>query len=49
LLDLFDGAHTLSDLADFSHTLQALSETAHLPVRNGIDLVVQLDTLGVLA
>lgn len=49
LLDLFDGAHTLGDLNNLSLTLQALAQTEHLPVRNGTDLVVQLDTLGVLA
>jgi len=49
LLDLFDGAHTLSELNDLSLTLQALSQTEHLPVRDGTDLVIQLDTLGVLA
>ena len=48
LLELFDGTHTLSDLADLSHALQALPETEHLTVRDGLDLVVQLDTLGVL-
>jgi flavin-dependent dehydrogenase len=49
LINLFDGAHTLADLNDLSKTLQALPETARMPVRNGIDLMVQLDTLGVLA
>jgi clorobiocin biosynthesis protein Clo-hal len=49
LLDLFDGAHTLSDLATLAQTLRTLPASAHLPVRNAIDLVVQLDTLGVLA
>lgn len=49
LIDLFDGTHTLSDLNALSHSLQALPQAAHLPVRNGTDLVVQLDTLGVLA
>ncbi len=49
LLNLFDGAHTLADLNDLSKTLQALPATARMPVRNGTDLVVQLDTLGVLA
>ncbi len=49
LLALFDGAHTLADLNDLSKTLQALPGTARMPVRNGLDLMVQLDTLGVLA
>ncbi|HLI70421.1 MAG TPA: NAD(P)/FAD-dependent oxidoreductase [Ktedonobacteraceae bacterium] len=49
LLKLFDGSHTLTDLNDLSETLQALPDTAHMPVRNGTDLVVQLDAIGVLA
>ncbi len=49
LLDLFDGAHTLNDLATLSQNLRTLPATAHLPVRKAIDLVVQLDMLGVLA
>lgn len=49
LLTFFDGSHTLKDLNDLSKALQALPETAHMPVRNAIDLVVQLDALGVLA
>lgn len=49
LLELFDGAHTLDDLNQLSRALRALPETAHLPVRHGTDLVVQLDNIGVLA
>ncbi len=49
LLNLFDGAHTLAELNELSNTLQALPETAHMPLRNGTDLAVQLDMLGVLA
>lgn len=48
LIELFDGSHTLADLNTLSKTLQSLPETASLPVRNGTDLLVQLDTLGVL-
>ncbi|HVU67172.1 MAG TPA: tryptophan 7-halogenase, partial [Ktedonobacteraceae bacterium] len=49
LLNLFDGTHTLADLNELSSALQALPETAHMPLRNGTDLAVQLDLLGVLA
>ncbi len=49
LLNLFDGTHTLADLNELSSTLQALPATAHMPLRNGTDLAVQLDLLGVLA
>lgn len=49
LLDLFDGTHTLEHLSELTTTLQSLPETAHMPVRNGLDLLVQLETLGVLA
>ncbi len=49
LLNLFEGTHSLAGLNDLSKTLQALPATAHMPVRNGTDLVVQLDAIGVLA
>ncbi|HET8847125.1 MAG TPA: NAD(P)/FAD-dependent oxidoreductase [Ktedonobacteraceae bacterium] len=49
LLDLFDGAHTLKHLSELTRELQALPETAHMPIRNGVDLLVQLETIGVLA
>jgi len=49
LLNLFDGTHSLAELNDLSKTLQALPATAHMPVRNGTDLAVQLDAIGVLA
>lgn len=48
LLDLFDGEHRLTDLHLLSDALQSLPEAAGMPVRNGIDLLVQLDDLGVL-
>lgn len=49
LLNLFDGTHTLADLNELSTALRSLPETAHMPVRNGTDLLVQLDAIGVLA
>lgn len=48
LIALFDGSHALTELNALSKTLQALPETSGMPVRNGIDLLVQLDTIGVL-
>lgn len=49
LLAYFDGQHLLADLNTLTTELQALPETSSMPVRNGLDLVVQLDNLGVLA
>jgi hypothetical protein len=49
LLALFDGQHQLADVDAVAKELQSLPETASLPVRNGIDLVVQLDNIGALA
>ena len=49
LLALFDGQHHLTDVDAIAKELQSLPETASLPVRNGIDLVVQLDNIGALA
>ncbi|HZR41816.1 MAG TPA: NAD(P)/FAD-dependent oxidoreductase [Ktedonobacteraceae bacterium] len=49
LLNLFDGQHTLSDLNNVSKELQSLPETASMPIRNGTDLVIQLDNIGALA
>lgn len=49
LLNLFDGQHKLTDVNTVAHELQALPETASLPVRSGIDLVIQLDNIGALA
>jgi hypothetical protein len=49
LLNFFDGQHTLRDLNSISQELQGLPETASMPVRDGIDLLVQLDTIGALA
>ena len=49
LLALFDGQHHLADVDAIAKELQSLPETASLPVRNGIDLVVQLDNIGALA
>jgi hypothetical protein len=49
LLALFDGQHRLADVEAVAKELQSLPETASLPVRNGIDLVVQLDNIGALA
>jgi clorobiocin biosynthesis protein Clo-hal len=49
LLDLFDGQHTLHDLSQTTRELQALPASSSLPVRSGLDLVIQLDNLGVLA
>ena len=48
LLALFDGQHHLTDVDAIAKELQSLPETASLPVRNGIDLVVQLDNIGAL-
>ena len=48
LLTLFDGQHHLTDVDAVAKELQSLPETASLPVRNGIDLVIQLDNIGVL-
>ncbi len=47
VLRLLDGAHTLSDLEAFIGQIQA--QPQRMPLRNGLDLLVQLDTLGVLA
>lgn len=47
LLSQLDGQHTLSDLEALVEQIKAKSQ--RLPVRNGVDLVVQLDSLGVLA
>ena len=49
LLNLFDGSHTLAELNNLTKGLQALPEMAAMPVRNGTDLLVQLDGIGVLA
>lgn len=46
LLRLFDGAHTLSDLNTMIDGIR--SKGSPLPIRNGIDLLVQLDEIGVL-
>lgn len=48
LLEFLDGTHTLADLEQVARTLQALPEGSSLSIRNGIDLVVQLDDIGVL-
>jgi flavin-dependent dehydrogenase len=48
LISLFDGSHTLEDLNDLAKTLQALPETSSMPVRNGADLLAQLEGIGVL-
>jgi hypothetical protein len=49
LLSLLDGTHTLQDLNSASQELQAIDGMKRMPVRNGIDLLVQLDTIGALA
>jgi len=49
LLSLFDGQHMLRDVNEATRELQALPELGSLPVRNGIDLVVQLDNIDALA
>ncbi|MBX5449334.1 MAG: tryptophan 7-halogenase [Thermogemmatispora sp.] len=49
LLSLFDGAHTLAHLEETVKALQALPQTQRLPLRSGLDLVVQLEMIGVLA
>lgn len=43
---LLDGKHTLDDLNTATRKMQSLHTT--VPVRNGTDLVVQLDNIGVL-
>ncbi|WP_376794042.1 NAD(P)/FAD-dependent oxidoreductase [Thermogemmatispora sp.] len=48
LLSLFDGAHTLADLEEAVGALEALPKTARLPLRSGLDLLVQLEMIGVL-
>lgn len=47
LLRLFDGQHTLTDLNNMVETIRGNGN--RMPIRNGIDLVVQLDQIGVLA
>ncbi len=47
LVNLLDGQHTLAELDDAARQIQKL--TATLPVRNGTDLLVQLDNIGALA
>lgn len=47
LLSILDGTHTLDDLNKAIEGLQSLS--VKMPMRNGIDLVVQLDGIGALA
>jgi clorobiocin biosynthesis protein Clo-hal len=49
LLNLFDGQHSLADVDSVAKELQSLPETASLPVRSGVDLVIQLDNIGALA
>jgi hypothetical protein len=49
LLNLFDGQQTLVNLNTLTSEIQQLPDDARLTVRNGTDLVVQLDELGVLA
>jgi flavin-dependent dehydrogenase len=46
LLRLFDGQHTLADLNQMIDDIRSRGNP--LPLRNGIDLVVQLDSIGVL-
>lgn len=48
LLNLFDGSHTLAELNELTGALRTLASAARLPVRNGTDLAVQLDAIGVL-
>jgi flavin-dependent dehydrogenase len=48
LLNFFDGSHSLAELNAVAKEIQALPATAHMPLRSGIDLAVQLDMLGVL-
>jgi hypothetical protein len=47
LLRLFDGQHTLSDLNGMVEDIRSRGNP--MPIRNGIDLLVQLDQIGVLA
>jgi len=47
LLRLFDGAHTLTDLNAMVESIRGKGNP--MPIRNGIDLLVQLDEIGVLA
>lgn len=47
VLRLLDGAHTLSDMDALIKQIQAKQQ--RLPIRNGLDMLVQLDDLGVLA
>ncbi|MBZ0296250.1 MAG: tryptophan 7-halogenase [Anaerolineae bacterium] len=47
VLRLLDGAHTLSDLDQVVSQIQAKQQ--RMPIRNGLDMLVQLDNLGVLA
>lgn len=47
LLRLFDGQHTLVDLNRMIDSIRSRGNP--MPLRNGIDLVVQLDQIGVLA
>jgi flavin-dependent dehydrogenase len=47
LLQVLNGQNTLADLDAVVNQIQ--SRAQRMPIRNGIDLVVQLDTLGVLA
>lgn len=49
LLSLFDGAHTLAHLEETAKALQALPQTERLPLRSGLELLVQLEMIGVLA
>ncbi len=49
LLDLFDGQHTLADATEVVAALQALPQTARMPMREALDLLVQLELIEVLA
>jgi hypothetical protein len=44
---LFDGQHTLADLNQMIEGIR--SRGTPMPIRNGIDLLIQLDQIGVLA
>ncbi|QBD77057.1 NAD(P)/FAD-dependent oxidoreductase [Ktedonosporobacter rubrisoli] len=47
LVNLLDGTHTLADLDEAARELQSLE--IKMPLRGGLDLLVQLDTIGALA
>lgn len=49
LVNLLDGQHTLKDINSASEELQSIDPMKRMPVRNGIDLLVQLDNIGALA